>query len=80
MPSRFVINEKQFEAYVTVLAGEGDGPLIYRDAQGHIHIIGDPGPAPERVQAEIRAAVDDIQSAVGRFNVAVRELSPERVA
>lgn len=43
---------KQYEAYVTVLAEEGGGTLIYIDAQGHIHVV----PTGTRLEAHRRRA------------------------
>jgi hypothetical protein len=42
MAANLVFLGKQYAAYVTVLVGQQDGPLIYIDSHGHIH-----GPIPE---------------------------------
>ena len=62
MPTSLVVDSRKYSIYVRILAGEGDGPLIYVDAQGHIHVGGgDPGPLKERLQA----AVKQIEAGVG---------------
>jgi hypothetical protein len=79
MPSRFILSGKQYEAYVTILAGEGDGPLIWIDHAGHIHVDPEPGPGIERIEGELREAASELKSAVRRIEAAVREVSVEHV-
>jgi hypothetical protein len=67
MGSALAINNKKYAISVQVLAGEGDGTLIYRDANGKIHVVGpDPGPQLER----ITAAVKNIEAGVVEFQAA----------
>ncbi len=70
MPNSLIIDSHKYAIYVKVLAGEGDGPLIYVDARGHIHVVGgDPGPLKERLTAgikQIEAGVGAIQEAVAQ--------------
>jgi hypothetical protein len=70
MRSSLLINTKQYSISVTVYAGEGDGPLIYRDASGHFHHIGpDPGPLTDKLKAAIKnieAGVTEFQASVGQ--------------
>jgi hypothetical protein len=71
MPTALVIDSHRYAIYVRVLAGEGDGPLIYVDAHGHIHVVGggDPGPLRERLTAgvkQIEAGVTAIHEVVAK--------------
>ena len=62
MANSLVLNSKKYAIYVRVIAGEGDGPLIWIDASGHIHVgPGDPSP---QVAKEIQAGVAQIQAGV----------------
>ncbi len=70
MPKSFVIESKEFSIYVKVLAGEGDGTLIYIDARGHIHVVGpgDPAFSKERLTAaaaQIHSGVAAAVKAIG---------------
>ena len=59
---------------VTVLAGEGDGTLIYRDANGVIHHIGpDPGPLTDK----INTAIKQIEVGVGEFQAAIGQIKAQ---
>jgi hypothetical protein len=69
--SSLVINSSKYAIYVRVLAGEGDGPLITVDAQGHVHVVGDPGPLPDRVAT----AVKQVEAAAAAFQAATRGLA-----
>jgi hypothetical protein len=65
-----VIDSRKYSIYVKVLAGEGDGTLIYVDARGHIHIVG-PGDPPlkDRLATgikQIEAGVAAIHEAIGQ--------------
>ena len=65
-----VFESKEYSIYVKVLFGQGDGPLIYIDGSGHIHIVGpgDPAFSKERLlaaAAQIHAGVDAAIMAVG---------------
>jgi hypothetical protein len=79
MPSRFLLSTKEYEAYVTILAGEGDGPLIWIDHAGHVHIDPEPGPGIE-LGGELRAAAAEFSSAVRKVEVAARQITGELVA
>ena len=47
-----LIDTSKYAIYVKVLAGQGDGPLVTIDANGHIHVGGgDPGPLRDKLQA-----------------------------
>lgn len=71
MSSSLLINSKKYAISVTVFAGEGDGPLIYRDASGHFHHIGpDPGPLTDK----ITAAIKQIEAGVGEFQAAIGQI------
>ena len=69
MPN-FVIDARKYSIYVRVLGGEGDGPLIYMDASGHIHVVGGgPGPLKEKFAEglkQIEAGVGAIQQAAAQ--------------
>ena len=65
MPNTLVINSSKYAIYVRVLAGQGDGPLVTVDSQGHIHIgPSDPGPLATKLQASIK----QIEAGVEAFN------------
>jgi hypothetical protein len=72
MPAHLVLNTKQYSAYVTVLAGEGDGPLIYIDSKGHIH-----GPIPEGPEATrlSEAAAKHVKTIEGALNALATEVA-----
>ena len=55
---------KQYEAYVTVLQGEGGGTLIYIDAQGHIHVV-PTGPDSRRIADELAPEIAALQQNPG---------------
>lgn len=57
-----VLETKHYALYVKVIAGEGDGTLIYIDARGHIHVVG-PGDPPI-AQEKLRAAAAQIEAGV----------------
>ena len=65
MPNSVVISGREYAAYITIFAGEGGGPLIYIDPQGHIHIgPGGPGLAGkgvELLEAGVRAVREGIK-------------------
>jgi hypothetical protein len=69
--SSLVINSSKYAIYVRVLGGQGDGPLITVDAQGHIHVVGDPGPLPDRVAAAVR----QIEIGAAEFQAATQGLA-----
>ncbi|MDQ6775743.1 MAG: hypothetical protein M3071_05850 [Actinomycetota bacterium] len=76
MGNSVVFRHRDFEAYVTVLAGEGDGPLIYIDPHGHIHIVPDPRPGvDEKVAGELRAAAEEIAGGARSFAAAMGRIS-----
>jgi hypothetical protein len=65
------INSKKYEISVRVLAGEGDGTLIYIDNQGHLHVVGgDPRIDREKIQA----ATKQIEAGTAAFAVATAGL------
>ena len=66
MPNTLLINSSKYAMYVRVLAGQGDGPLVTVDSQGHIHITG-PGD-PAALQAKLQAAVRQIEAGVEAFS------------
>ncbi len=74
MGSALLINSKKYAISVKVLAGQGDGTLIYIDASGHIHIIGpDPGPLREKITAaikQIEVGVEQFAAATGGIKAA----------
>ena len=74
MPSNLVLLGKQYEAYVTVLAGEGDGPLIYIDHSGHIHIVPD-GPDGRRIAAELGSEIKAVQKQLSAIAARVSGLA-----
>jgi len=68
MPNTLVINSSKYAIYVRVLAGQGDGPLVTVDSQGHIHVgPGDPSPLATKLQASIK----QIEAGVEAFNTAM---------
>jgi hypothetical protein len=74
MPSNLLLLGKQYEAYVTVIAGEGDGPLIYIDHQGHIHIVPD-GPDGRRIAEVLGPEISAVQKQLGAIAARVGELA-----
>jgi hypothetical protein len=82
MGSSVLLRSKDFEAYVTVLAGEGDGTLITIDARGHIHVIPDPRPGIDEALAdELHAAATEIAGGARAFAAAIGRISAdERVS
>jgi len=74
MPNTLVIDSAKYAIYVRVLQGQGDGPLVTIDNQGHIHVGGgDPGPLRDRLQAavkQIQAGADAFHAAVANQHVA----------
>jgi hypothetical protein len=74
MGSSLIVKAKQYEIYVTIIAGEGDGDLIYRDANGRIHHIGpDPGPLTEKINASIK----NIEAGVAQFAAAAQGIKAQ---
>ena len=68
MPNSLIIGLQKYAVYVKILAGQGDGPLIYVDEHGQIEVAGgDPGPLRQRLQA----AVTQIEMGVGAIHEAV---------
>ncbi len=68
-----VIEAREYAAYIKVAGGEGDGQLIYMDAQGQIHIVngGDASPRPqvelETALGRIKAAIDEVRRTIGKI-------------
>jgi hypothetical protein len=62
VPNSLVIERKEYSLYVKVLAGQGDGTLIYIDARGHIHVVGPGDPALSK--EKLGAAAAQIHSGV----------------
>jgi hypothetical protein len=79
MPSSLVFNAKQYEAYVTVLAGEAGGPLIYIDAHGHIHVV-PTTPDSKRIAEELQPMVGALQKQLAQIAERVSELGAVGVA
>jgi hypothetical protein len=68
MPNSLIIGLCKYAVYVKILAGQGDGPLIYVDEHGNMEAgDGDPGPLTQRLQA----AVKQIEAGVGALHEAV---------
>ena len=70
MPHHLVIDSSKYAIYVKVLAGQGDGTLIWVDAQGHIHVGPDPRPI---VNVQLQAAVKQIETGIAAFADAVSQ-------
>ena len=51
---------KHYEAYVTILAGEAGGPLIYIDAHGHIHVV-PTSPDSRRIADELAPQLKELE-------------------
>jgi hypothetical protein len=66
------INSKKYEISVRVLAGEGDGTLIYIDNHGHLHVVG--GGDPQIDREKIQAATKQIEAGAAAFAVATAGL------
>jgi hypothetical protein len=64
-----LINSKKYEISVRVLAGEGDGTLIYIDNQGHIHVVGGGGD-PRIDREKVQAAAKQIEAGAVAFAAA----------
>jgi hypothetical protein len=68
MPNTLLIDSSKYAIYVRVLAGQGDGPLVTIDVNGHIHVGGgDPGPLRDKIQA----AAKQIEAGVTAFGAAM---------
>jgi hypothetical protein len=65
MPANIVLKGLHYEAYVTVIAGEGDGPLIYIDSHGHIHGPIPEGPEATRLKQVATQHAKSLQAALG---------------
>ena len=74
LPNNLLLLGKQYEAYVTVLAGEGDGPLIYIEHSGHIHIVPD-GPDGRRIASELGPEIKAMQKQLGEIAAKVGQLA-----
>ena len=64
MGNNLLIDSKKYSISVTVITGQGDGTLIYRDASGHIHVV---GPEPGIMREKIAAAIKQIELGVNEF-------------
>ncbi|MDQ6806891.1 MAG: hypothetical protein M3065_18465 [Actinomycetota bacterium] len=74
--SAVVFRRREFEAYVSVIAGEGDGTLITIDQHGHIHITPDPRPElDEAIAGELRAGAEEIAGGARSFAAAIGRIS-----
>jgi hypothetical protein len=62
MPNLLLLG-KQYEAYVTVIAGDGGGPLVYIDHAGHIHVV-PTGPDSRRVSEELAPQLKELEKAL----------------
>jgi hypothetical protein len=65
------INSKKYEISVRVLAGEGDGTLIYIDNRGHLHVVGGD---PQIDREKVLAATKQIEAGAAAFGVATAGL------
>ncbi|MEO6807209.1 MAG: hypothetical protein ABI286_01610 [Edaphobacter sp.] len=65
------ISSKKYEISVRVLGGEGDGPLIYIDNQGHLHVVGGD---PRIDREKVLAATRQVEAAAAAFAVAIAGL------
>jgi hypothetical protein len=75
MSRSLLINSSKYAISVTVLAGEGDGTLIYRTASGHIvHVGPDPDPA---VLKEIGVAIKNIEAGVAQYQAAIGQVKAQ---
>jgi hypothetical protein len=74
MPNNLLLLGKQYEAYVTVLAREGDGPLIYIDHQGHIHVVPD-GPDGGRIAEVLGPEIKALQKQLTGIAAQVGQLA-----
>jgi hypothetical protein len=63
-----LINSKKFEISVRVLQGEGDGTLVYIDANGVLHVVGGGDPRIDR--EKVTAAVKQIEAGASAFQAA----------
>ena len=66
------INSKKYEISVRVLAGEGDGPIIYIDNRGHLHVVG--GGDPQIDREKVLAATKQIEAGAAAFGAATAGL------
>jgi len=64
MPGSIAIDTRKYSIYVKVLAGMGDGPLIWIDPSGHIHH----GPDPRPLDHAGLAALKQIETGVEALN------------
>jgi hypothetical protein len=65
------ISDKKFTLSVTIIAGAGDGTLIYRDASGHIHVVPDPRP----LDSAVTKAIKSIEAGIAEFQAATAKLN-----
>lgn len=67
------MNSSRFSLYVKVIGGQGDGPLIFIDPQGHIRIVPDPRPLSGLELEKVQAAAKQITAGVTAFQAAVAQ-------
>jgi hypothetical protein len=79
MPGSLILNDRRYEAYVTILAGEAGGPLIYVDARGHIHVV-PTGPDSKRVAEELHDLVPALQKQLAQIAERIGEIGRVAVA
>jgi hypothetical protein len=72
-----LINSKKYEISVRVLAGEGDGTLIYLDNHGVVHVVGGGDPLIDR--EKVLAATKQIEAGAAAFATATEGLRTQRV-
>jgi hypothetical protein len=76
MANSLVIDTSKYVLYARILAGTADGPLIWVDSQGRIHVGGgDPGPLRERLQSaikQIETGMAAVQEAVASLETKTR--------
>lgn len=72
MAGSLVLDTRRYAIYVKVIAGEGDGTLIWVDRHGIHHGPGDPSPLSERVHA----AIKQIEAGIDALSIAAKAKVP----
>lgn len=65
MPNFVQISER-YAIYVTVIAGQAGGPLVYIDSHGHIHVV-PTGPDSRRIADELAPHVKELDVVMNKI-------------
>jgi hypothetical protein len=65
MPNFVQISER-YALYVTVIAGQAGGPLIYIDSHGHIHVV-PTSPDSRRIADELAPLAKELNTVMNKI-------------